>query len=93
MNHKIQATEHYLRRSAKFLRKHPGLEARLEETLRILCEDPTHPSLDLRPLRGHLSGFHTVRIGPKYRIVLRLDREEGEILLINIGSHDEVYGG
>jgi mRNA-degrading endonuclease YafQ of YafQ-DinJ toxin-antitoxin module len=45
------------------------------------------------PLSGKLQGLQAVSLTYRYRITLSLQITEHEILLIDIGNHDEVYGG
>ncbi|MDO9385921.1 MAG: hypothetical protein Q7T65_04365 [Thiobacillus sp.] len=57
-----------------------------------LRADPFEPSLRLHPLTGKLQGMQAVSLTYSYRITLTLKITEHEILLLDIGSHDEVYG-
>lgn len=76
----------------RFARRHPDLRAKVANTFRTLSENPFAPSLRLHALTGDLAGFHSVSITFAYRITLILRIVESEIELVNIGSHDEVYG-
>ena len=89
---KLATTACFDRRARKFLTKHPDLRPRLAETLAQLADDPFQPSLRLHPLSGKLQGMQAVSITYSYRITLTMQITEHEILLIDIGSHDEVYG-
>ena len=88
----ISTTAFFDRRARKFLTKHPDLRSRFAETLAQLATDPFQPSLRLHPLTGKLQGLQAVSLTYSYRITLTLQISEHEILLIDIGSHDEVYG-
>ena len=81
----------YIRRAKKFLRKHPEIHKQYKKTLQLLELDPYHPSLRLHSLEGRLKGLSSVSINMSYRIVLELEIQDEEIVLINIGSHDQVY--
>jgi addiction module RelE/StbE family toxin len=77
------------------LRQNPELEQKISQKLEILVNDPFHPSLRTHKLKGSLSGAWSFTIDYDCRIVFKfvtnkLSGKE-EILLINIGSHDEVY--
>ena len=48
-------------------------------------------SLRLHPLSGELEGLHAVSLTYVYRITLTLRITKKEIVLLDIGSHDEVY--
>jgi plasmid maintenance system killer protein len=42
---------------------------------------------------GRLKGLHSISINISYRITLEFYITEKEIVLVQIGSHDEVYDG
>jgi addiction module RelE/StbE family toxin len=81
----------YNKRAKKFLRKHPDIQNQYHKTLELLELDPYHPSLRLHSLEGRLKGLSSVSINMSYRIVLELEIQGDEIVLVNIGSHDQVY--
>lgn len=54
--------------------------------------DDFEPSLRLHPLTGKLQGMQAVSLTYSYRITLTLQIIEHEILRLDVGSHDEVYG-
>lgn len=87
----LTAPESFLRQARKFLRKHPDLKPRLARVLAVLQHDPFQAELGLHPLAGKLAGCHAVRLTYSYRITLTLLISEQEIILLDIGSHDEVY--
>jgi len=88
----VDASPRFVRKAAKFLRKHPDRRADLQDVLDALRQDPFQPSLRLHPLSGNLHGFHAASLSYEWRIVLVLKLDERRITLVNIGSHDEVYG-
>lgn len=81
----------YIRRARKFLKKHPEVHNQYRKTLELLELNPYHPSLRLHSLEGRLKGLSSVSINMSYRIVLVLEVQDGEITLVNIGNHDQVY--
>jgi addiction module RelE/StbE family toxin len=92
---KIAWTPKSLRAFKRIIRKHPNFRPLIEQTLRQLAEDPFHPSLHTHKLKGDLSNIWSCSIDYSYRILFEFvenpeDREEA-ILLLNLGSHDEVY--
>ena len=91
MSWQLVFTEQYTRRAARFLKRHPDLEVMYSKALRLLETNPHHPSLRLHPLKGKLEGLHTVSINMSFRITLEMIITDKEIILINVGSHDEVY--
>ncbi len=84
-------TEQYNRRAAKFVRSHPDAVAQYTKTLELLAVNPHHPSLRLHGLKGRLVGLHSVSINLKFRITLELIITDKDIILINVGDHDQVY--
>ena len=91
MSYRIIYTKSYIRRSARFIKKHPELIGQYEKTLKLLELDPFHPSLRLHKLKGKLSDLHSVSINIAYRISIELLLNEKTIIPINVGSHDNVY--
>ena len=91
MKYKLVFPESYIRRTRKFLKKHPEIHGQYRKALELLELNPYHPSLRLHSLQGNLSGLSSVSINISYRIVLELIIDGNEILLINIGKHDQVY--
>lgn len=87
----LTTTAFFERRARKFLAKHPDLRPRFIETLAQLCADPFQPGLQLHSLSGRFQGMQSVSLTYSYRITLILQISEHEILLLDIGSHDEVY--
>jgi mRNA-degrading endonuclease YafQ of YafQ-DinJ toxin-antitoxin module len=84
-------TDTYLRTAKKFIRRHPDLESELETVLNQLEEDPRAPRLRLHALQGKHRGEHAVSLTYSHRIVLVLRVLAKEIVLLDIGTHDEVY--
>ena len=91
MKYKLVFPDSYIRRARKFLKKHPEIHGQYRKALELLEFDPYHPSLRLHSLQVNLSGLSSVSINISYRIVLELIIEGNEILLINIGKHEQVY--
>jgi addiction module RelE/StbE family toxin len=84
------------KRSLKRLqRQSPNLKPAIAQTLDQLEQDPFHPSLSTHKLKGNLSDRHACSINYGDRIVFKFvthpESGEEEILLLAIGSHDEVY--
>ncbi|HRP98588.1 MAG TPA: hypothetical protein PL143_20315 [Rhodocyclaceae bacterium] len=91
MNWALATTATFVRRARKFLTRHPDLRERFANALAHLEQDPFQPSLRLHALTGKLSGLYAVSLTWGYRITLTLQITEREILLLDIGSHDDVY--
>jgi mRNA-degrading endonuclease YafQ of YafQ-DinJ toxin-antitoxin module len=84
-------TRRFDRQAERFRRTHPQLRRRLAQVLRDLELDPMQPHLRLHALRGEMEGMHAVSVTYQYRIVLTLLIREREVILLDIGTHDEVY--
>lgn len=92
---KIGWTPKSIRTFKKLVRKNPQLRLLIEATLELLSEDCFNPSLRTHKLTGDLSGIWSCSIDYDYRILFEFvtdpeDQEEA-ILLLKMGSHDEVY--
>ena len=92
MTYCLVFTEAYNKRAAKWLKHHPELRQQYLKALQLLELNPFHPSLRLHALSGRLQGIHAVSINLSYRITLELLVTDEEIVLINVGDHETVYG-
>lgn len=81
----------FLRRANKFFKKHPDLKSSFAGILDDLMTDPFSTHLNLHQLRGKFTGLYAVSLTYSYRITLSFQVTEKEIILLDIGSHDEVY--
>ncbi len=91
MTYTLIYTNSYIKRASKYVKKHPDLISQYEKTLKLLEIDPNHPSLRLHQLKGKLQDLHSVSINISYRITLEFIFIKKEIILVNVGHHDEVY--
>ena len=91
MPYALVFTEHYNRKAARFLKRHPELRQQYLKTLQVLEANPLHPSLRMHRLKGNLQGLHSVSINLSYRITLELLIQDQQIIPINVGDHDTVY--
>ncbi len=77
------------------VKRQPDIRNQVEQALRQLADDPFYPSLHTHKLTGQLSGTWACSVGYNSRILFEFvqNPESGdeEILLLTIGSHDEVY--
>lgn len=91
MNYRLIYTKSYNQRAKKFITKHPELLKQYEKTLKLLEINPFHPSLRLHELKGKLKGLYSISINMSYRIILNFMITDNDIILVNIGSHEQVY--
>ena len=84
-----------LRAFKRLVRRNPQLRILIEQTLRQLAEDPFHPSLRTHKLKGDLADVWSCSIDYNYRILFEFvqnpENDGSAILLLNLGTHDEVY--
>lgn len=91
MTWQLVFTDQYTRRAARFLKRHPEMEPVYSKSLRLIQANPHHPSLRLHALKGRLDGLHSVSINMSFRITMEMIISDKDIILINVGDHDEVY--
>ncbi|KKT29306.1 MAG: hypothetical protein UW41_C0012G0020 [Candidatus Collierbacteria bacterium GW2011_GWC2_44_18] len=85
----IKTTLEFRLKVAKLCRKNKSIGNKIDQKLRILSLFPNHPSLRLHKLQANNLENWSISIDKKNRIIF-IYQEYG-ILLINIGSHDQVY--
>jgi addiction module RelE/StbE family toxin len=77
------------------IKRRPELKSKIEDRLRVLATEPFAPMLKTHKLKGQLAGSWACTVEYDCRIVFdfveNAETEVEEILLIDIGSHDEVY--
>ena len=79
------------REQKKFLKKHPEVEKQYTKTLQLLELNPFHPSLRLHQFKTSSFEGYSISINLTYRISLEFLISEQEILLVNIGDHQDIY--
>jgi mRNA-degrading endonuclease YafQ of YafQ-DinJ toxin-antitoxin module len=84
-------TSGFTRAAGKFIEHHQELRAKFSAILRDLEHDPFQPHLKFHHLTGKLKGIQAVSLTHSYRITLTVMVTDREIILLDIGSHDEVY--
>jgi len=89
--YKLAITENYEKKAAKFFKKNPLLLKQYEKVVKLLCLNPHHPSLRLHKLAGKLDGLFSVSINLSYRMTVYFLIQDGLIVPVDIGTHDEVY--
>jgi mRNA-degrading endonuclease YafQ of YafQ-DinJ toxin-antitoxin module len=82
-----------IRKLRRHLKKQPGAIGEVEAALTLLSEDTFDPRLKTHKLTGDLEGVWACSAGYDLRILFEfVQQEEAEaILLLTIGTHDEVY--
>jgi mRNA-degrading endonuclease YafQ of YafQ-DinJ toxin-antitoxin module len=87
----IVTTQHFLRRARKFLKKHPELREHFAQIIDDLTKDPFAPHLAYHHLGGKFIGIQAISITDSYRITLTIAISDQEIILLDVGNHEEVY--
>lgn len=88
---KLVKDDDYIRKERKFFKKRLHLVDKYGEILEKLKTDPFDSSLKTHKLKGELSEFYSCSLTYEYRIICVFLIQDETIVLVNIGSHDEVY--
>jgi addiction module RelE/StbE family toxin len=79
----------------RLIRQSPNLKVQVNATLDQIAKDPFFPALKTHKLKGDLADCYACSVNYSDRIVFRFVKnpqsQEEEILLLSVGSHDEVY--
>lgn len=82
----------YEEKVKKFLKKYLELLKQYTKTLQLLEINPYHPSLRLHQFKTNSFEGYSISINLSYRIYMEFIVTENEIVLVNIGDHQEIYG-
>lgn len=92
---KIVISNKFKRSFRKFTRRNTKLQIKIEEVISKLSEDVFDSSLGTHKLEGKLADLLACSCGYDCRIVFAIetDKENKEkvIVLLDVGTHDEVY--
>ncbi|MBM4175140.1 MAG: type II toxin-antitoxin system mRNA interferase toxin, RelE/StbE family [Ignavibacteria bacterium] len=92
---KIILTPSFKKAYKKFVKRFPFLKIKIDESIRLLEANIYDPKLQTHKLSGELFGSLACSCGYDCRIVFYFDglqeSKDGKIILITIGTHDEVY--
>jgi len=65
----------------------PEIQAKVKKALRLLTENPRHPSLQSKPIQG-IKGIYEARVDQNYRMTY--ERLPGDIVRMRtVGKHDQ----
>lgn len=85
----------FIRAYKRTVRRHPELRENIEKTLKMMVEDIYNVQLETHKLKGKLSGSWACSVSYNLRIIFEFvkskNESEDDILLLEIGTHDEVY--
>lgn len=75
----------------KRIRNHPKLKKNFWEALELFSNNPFDSSLKTHKLTGKLNGLWAFSVAFDCRVIFKFYDNNKTALLIDIGSHDEVY--
>ncbi|MEH1920462.1 type II toxin-antitoxin system RelE/ParE family toxin [Nostoc sp.] len=87
----------FVRAFKRVVKKNPELRSQIEQVLQQIAEDPFQLSLRSHKLKGDSLGRYSCSCSIDYRnrilfkFVTNPESGEEEILLLTLGSHDDVY--
>ena len=79
---KLRPTERFAK---DYVRLPQRLQDRVDKALGLLLENPGHPSLQIKKIKGHENRWEG-RVTLKYRFVFSIEGDA--YLLLRIGTHD-----
>jgi mRNA interferase YafQ len=89
------SSDKFLKNRKKLIKKNPQLKEKINCVFDLLAEDPFLPSLKSHKLGGRMKDLWSCSVAADCRIIFCFEKdpenEEDMIILVNIGSHDEVY--
>jgi len=92
---KIVLSKSFEKAYIKFVNKRPILKTAIQKSILLLEEDALSQKLKTHKLSGNLFGLFACSCGYDCRIIFSIETNaqtnEEEILLIDLGTHDEVY--
>ncbi len=85
----------FKRRFKRLIKKNQQLQDQILEVLELLSDDPFNPALKSHKLTGKLDGLWSCSVAYDCRIIFAFKKDaitdDDLIVLVDIGSHDEVY--
>lgn len=93
MRRELVRTTAFIRAVRRYLKRNPKSAKGIEATLELLTVDAFDPRLKTHKLKGDLEGVWACSAGYNLRILFEFaERPDAEaILLLTMGTHDEVY--
>lgn len=92
---RVVVSNKFKRAFRKFTRRNKRLQEKIESTIIKISEDTTNPTLGTHKLEGKLTNLLSCSCGYDCRIIFSVEKqpETGEtiIVLLDVGTHDEVY--
>lgn len=83
----LYPTPHFKRQLKQKTKKKPSLKSKIKTQLKILLEQPNHPSLRLHKLKGRKVNQYSIWIESNLRITFL--KEKNNYILTGLISHDQ----
>ena len=93
MKRDLVRTSAFVRALRRHLKKSPQVGVDVETALTLLSNDAFDPRLKTHKLKGEFDGVWACSAGYDLRILFEFAERDGveAILLLTVGTHDEVY--
>jgi mRNA-degrading endonuclease YafQ of YafQ-DinJ toxin-antitoxin module len=91
---RIVTTNRFEKKLKKYTSTSPEFREKIYNLLSRLSNNPFDQTLNVHKLKGKLDNFYSISCGFDCRIIFTLEsnaNNEDYLLLIDIGTHDEVY--
>ncbi len=92
---KVFRSSRFTRSYKKFVHRYPFLKTKIDSTIKEMEVDVFAKPLETHKLSGELYGLLACTCGYDCRIVFSIEKEQDNtnefIVLVDIGTHDEVY--
>ena len=91
MSYKIILSDNFEKKLQKLSNKNQI--DKLKQTIITISTDPFDKSLNTHKLKGKLKDFYSIKCGYDCRIIFSIEYESEEVylLLIDFGTHNQVY--
>jgi len=84
-------SDKFKNRYKKWVKRHPDLISTFEKKIILFEAEPFNPSLKTHVLHGPLKDVWSIYINYEHRLTFRFEEDKTKAILINIGTHNEVY--
>jgi len=84
----IKSSKNFNAKFRKLVKKNSTLKSKTDKKLKLLVENQNHPSLRLHKINTRPHSW-SISIDMRLRILFVYDNND--IVLVDIGTHDEVY--
>ncbi len=87
---RVKLSPHVQREIIRIRQKDKQLAQRIRKQIKLFEESPKHPSLRIHKLAGTMDNMWSISVTMQIRMVYLLI-DENNVLIIKIGTHDQVY--